>query len=215
MRTNRRETAAGVNSSAGRSGERGAVLVEFALVAMLLFVLGAGAFDYGMAWRAGLTVNEGARTGARVGSAMGNLEDSGSGKALADYYALSGARAALESSGRLADVERVVIFRSTTADGVVPAECKTQTNPNRPCNIIDGAVFRGGLSEGHFRTDGCLTSTSYARRWCPANRNSVQLTAEYFGIWIRYRENHFFPVIGSHTMIERQAVMRIEPQIES
>lgn len=193
--------------------QKGAVVVEFALVALLLFVLLAGAFDYGMAWRAGLAINEGARTGARVGSAVGDAVDPDSEKALADYYALTGARSALQSSGKLDNVERVVIFRATSPEGGVPLECKTQSNPSRPCNIIDGATFRGSLSESQFRDDGCLRTTSYARRWCPGTRNSIQLEAEYFGIWIRYREDHHFPIVGSETMIERQAVMRIEPQL--
>lgn len=190
------------------------MLVEFALVGMLLFALLAGAFDYGMAWRAGLAIHEGARTGARVGSALGDTVDSDTGHALADYYALTGARSALQSSGKLDNVQRVVIFQATSPEGTVPEECKTQMNPSRPCNIIDGHTFRT-LSQSQFRSDGCLSSTAYARRWCPRGRTSVQLGADYFGIWIQYREDHHFPIVGSHRMIERQAVMRIEPQVES
>ncbi len=91
--------------------QRGALLVEFAFVAMFLVVLVAGTFDYGFAWRSGLAVNEGARAGARVGS----------GQALsrgADYYALNSVKSALTASGSINQIQKVVIFKSTTSDGV-------------------------------------------------------------------------------------------------
>ena len=72
-----------VRATAG-GRERGAMLVEFAFVAMFLVVLVAGTFDYGFAWRSGLAVNEGARAGARVGSGQSLSRG-------ADYYA-GGAR---------------------------------------------------------------------------------------------------------------------------
>lgn len=53
-----------------------------------------------------MAVNEAARTGARTGSGVGPDR-------LADYYALSGAKSALESSGKLDRVQRV----QTTGDG--------------------------------------------------------------------------------------------------
>ena len=96
------------------AGERGAVLVELAFIAMFLVILVAGTFDYGFAWRTGLAVNEAARTGARVGSGQGISRG-------ADYYALNGVRAALDSSGLTNDVRKVVIFKSTNANGGVPA----------------------------------------------------------------------------------------------
>src|SRR6478752_6284294 len=97
-------------------GERGASLVEFSFVAMFLLVLIAGTFDYGFAWRAGLTGNEAARSGARVGSSQSLSKG-------ADYYALNSVRATLIASGAINQVEKVVIFKSTTANGRVPASC--------------------------------------------------------------------------------------------
>ena len=69
----------------GRGGwrERGAALIEFAFVCMLLVTLVAGAWDYGRGWRAGLSATEAARTGARVGSGQGKFIQ-------ADFAALTG-----------------------------------------------------------------------------------------------------------------------------
>lgn len=197
--------------SVGEGRESGAALVEFAFVAMLLFVLAAGAFDYGMAWRTGLAINEASRTGARVGSAMGDQPTT-------DYYLLSGSKAALESSGKLGEIERVVIFRSANADGVVPEQCKVAMATSQPCVIIEGDVFRSGWDIDDFNAgpgqNGCF-ELALVSNWCPGDRESQQLIADYIGIWVKYRQDHFFSVTGGHVMVERQSVMRLEPRVEN
>ena len=183
--------------------QRGAALVEFAIVAMFLVTISAGAFDYGMAWRVGLATNESARTGARVGSALGT-------NYLADWYALSGARAALQNSGRLKDVQRVVIYRSDTVTGEVPAACTTATTTTEKCNILTGNQFRALQQSNVNTTTGCITTATVAN-WCPSSRNNVQLTAEYYGVWIQNYYRNQFRMISSGTTINRDAVMRLEP----
>ena len=82
----------------GCGGAAGAALVELAFVALFIATISAGAYDYGMAYREALAVNEAARTGVRTGSALGTNWQ-------ADYYALSGAKAALageQQAGRRA-----------------------------------------------------------------------------------------------------------------
>ena len=117
-----------------RRNERGAGLVELALVAMLLFFLVASTFDYGFAWRAGLAVNESARAGARVGS--GQAVSRG-----ADYYALNSVKSGLTSSGIIDNVDKVVLFKATTTDGKVPSSCLPAT-PSGTCNVLTGAQVK-------------------------------------------------------------------------
>lgn len=186
-------------------GERGAVLVEFAFVGLILLTLLAAGFDYGMAWRTGLAANEGVRAGARVGS--------GQGKELtSDYSLLSSMRAALQSSGVLDDVERVVVFESATSAGRVPSGCVTGSGSGQECNILTGAQFRAFPSNPATATDshGCITPATTSR-WCPDERIDVQLTADYLGVWVRIRHDYMFPVMGDSTTVDRTAVMRIEP----
>lgn len=189
-----------------RARERGAALVEFAIIAMFIVVLIGGAFDYGMAWRVGLVTNEAARTGARVGSGMDN-------NALADWYAISGAKAALTNSGRVNDVQRFVIYRSDTADGAIPTECKTATTTSQKCNIMTGAQFRAITQANFNTTTGCATTNMTTWQWCSASRNNVQLTAEYYGIWLSVRYNPSFKMAGNGVTVERDAVMRLEPDV--
>jgi Flp pilus assembly protein TadG len=184
-------------------GERGAALVEFALVALFILSLIAATYDLGQGWRASLAVTEAARTGARTASAMGT-------QPLADYYALSGARAALGNSNLLDDVQRVVIYRSATANGDVPTQCKTATTTSQPCNILTGDQFRSFNQAGFNSTTGCFTAAT-ARNWCPSSRNNIQATAQYWGIWIQVRKPKQFRFLGSHVTVTRDAVMRLEP----
>ncbi len=187
--------------------ERGAVIVELAFVAVFLLVVIAGTFDYGQAWRAGLAINEASRTAARVGSAQGTTR-------AGDFNALSGAKAALVTNGRLNDVERVVVFRAG-ADGKVPTTCKTGSTT--ACQVIKGDDFRTAWESQSVTaattTEGCLR-VAIAPNWCPTTRDNVQVTAEYYGVWIRYRYDHEFSVFGTSTTIERTTIMRLEPKVE-
>lgn len=197
-----------VGRRSGQSSERGAGIVEFALVALLLFTLSAGAFDYGQAWRTGLTANEAVRTGARVGSAAGPERE-------ADFYALSGLKASLASGGQLDYVERVVVFRADSPDGAIPTVCKTGGGSG--CQTISGADFRtaweSGSATSATNSSGCLNVAS-SKSWCPTTRNNVQQTAQYYGVWVKLRHDFLFPVMGAGTDIERTAVMRLEPKLE-
>ena len=184
----------------------GAILVELAIVSLFLVTLSAGAWDYGMAWRAGLGVNEAARTGARVGSATGTDVE-------ADFSLLTGSRSALLSAGQLNDVERVVIFQSNTVDGDVPTQCKTAMSTAEKCNILTGAQFRAipASSSGALNAKGCIAAST-VRNWCPADRENVQLVADYLGIWIKVKHGNDFRLASASSTIERRAVMRLEPK---
>ena len=184
------------------------MLVELAFVSMFLAVLAGGAYDFGMGWRQGLAVTEASRTGARVGSSQGDLVG-------ADFALLSGTKAALASSGVLPAVNRVVIYKSATVDGDIPANCRTttSTNPSEACNILTGAQFRAlpaSVTTGVLTATGCIAN-SQAKNWCPTTRNNVQLTAEYIGVWVQVTYTFKFKFIGSSRTIERDAVMRLEP----
>ena len=184
------------------SDQSGTAVVELTFVALFLITMVAGTWNYGMGWRSGMRATEAVRTGVRTGSAMGTQQ-------LADWYALSGARASIQSSGSLANVNRVVIFRSDTANGSIPADCKTATTTSSKCNIIEGAAFTA-MADTSFDSNGCLT-TATVSNWCPASRIDVQLTAEYYGMWIQLTQPLDFKMLGSSITIQRQAVMRLEP----
>ena len=185
-------------------------MVEFALVALLLFTLSAGAYDYGQAWRTGLVVNEAARTGARVGSAGGS-------DLAADFNALSGLKASLKSSGKLDDVVRVIVFQSSAADGsgARPSTCKGAAPTG--CQVIEGAAFRTDWETlsvvDATGPTGCLKK-AVVTAWCPTTRDNNQAVAQYYGVSVQLRHNFLFPIMGSGTDVERTAIMRLEPKVQ-
>jgi hypothetical protein len=197
-------------------GESGAGLVEFALVAMILLVLVASTFDYGFAWRAGLAANEGARSGARVGSSQSLSRG-------ADYYALNSVRATLIASGAIDQVEKVVIFKSTTSNGRVPASCLL-ASPSGTCNVLTGAQLKALTLSSYNLTisadpnvaptgTGCLNSNAAMRvGWCPNARSNNQDTgADYYGLYVELKYPRKFQFPGSSIKVTRTAVMRLEP----
>ncbi|MEZ5183704.1 MAG: TadE/TadG family type IV pilus assembly protein [Acidimicrobiales bacterium] len=198
------------------AGERGAVLVELAFIAMFLVILVAGTFDYGFAWRTGLAVNEAARTGARVGSGQGISRG-------ADYYALNGVRAALDSSGLTNDVRKVVIFKSTNANGGVPASC-VAPSPSGSCNVLTGAQLNALTTTSYNLTissdpavaptgTGCLKSSAATYvGWCPnARSNDQDAGSDYYGVYVEVYYRNKFRVMGDGVTIRRSAIMRLEP----
>lgn len=203
-----------------RRDERGIAALEFAMVALFLFGLTAAAFDLGMAWRSGLTMNEAVRTGARVGA--GQARSSG-----ADLHALTGLRASLVASGKIADVDRVIIFRATNSDGEPPASCLVASpSSGGSCVILSGTQLEN-VGPGNFNyvpppnpTDqptgtGCMIS-GYMQRttsWCPTQRNnSITSNGQYIGYHIVYKHQYLFQLLGQEQVISRTAVMRLEPE---
>lgn len=185
-------------------GERGALILEMSIVGIFMVTLLAGTFDFGMAWRGGLAVTEAARAGARVGSSVGN-------DSTADRDLLLSAQAALQSSGLLDEVQRVVLYRSTTANGAVPPTCKTATATVSGCNILTGAQFTALTGTSPLDANGCI-STSTSKGFCPTGREERQIDADYLGVYIRAEYRFMFRLLGTVQVIERTAVMRIEPQ---
>lgn len=179
-------------------------MVEFAFVAMVLVLMLGGSFDYGMAYRVGLATNEAARTAARTGSALGSAPQ-------ADYYALSGAKAALQASGRLNGVQKVVVYKSSTVDGNVPSGCLGASTAEL-CNVLTGNQFRTMTAASFDATTGCFSAASI-KNWCPSSRNNVQLNADYYGVWIQTKYDKLFRMLGTSTLLNRNAVMRLEPDV--
>ena len=182
--------------------ERGVALVEFVLVVPFVVLLIGGTFDYGMAWRSGLATGTSVRAGARVGSSLGP-------DPTADYYVFSAVRASMASSGLLSDVRQVIVYRSDTADGDVPAGCRTGSPGAAKCDVIDGAQLQA-LSAGQFDSTGCMTAAT-TNTWCPVTRDNDQDTAEYLGVYVLMRRTFLFRITGSGLDIDRTAVMRLEP----
>jgi Flp pilus assembly protein TadG len=185
--------------------QRGAAMVEFALVANLLLTLALGVVEYGFAWRSSSGAITAVRAAARTVSSLGTSWQ-------ADEQALTSLRAGLSANGLLDDVELVVIYRSTTTDGAVPAACKTNLATAEPCNIFTGAELRSLVDTDFDVTTGCHTAT-LVRNYCPNARVQTIASADYVGVWVKTRHTYITGLFGSGVDIRRSAVMRMEPRL--
>lgn len=188
----------------GADGERGAVMIEMAIVAIVLMILLAATFDFGMGFRSGLSTMEAARAGARIGSGAKATQT-------ADFFLLTGLRSTLASSGLLDDVEMVAIFKSPNANGTVPPGCKTGTSGT--CNVLTGQQLRdlAATHTGNINGSGCVTNAT-RRAWCPTDRNDVQADADYLGVWVRVEHDTMFRFTSDSFTVERTSIMRLEPR---
>ena len=120
-----------VGDSGARRGERGAALVEAAIVTPLLLMLVFGIIEFGFAFKDTLTLANGSRSGARVASAAGTDPS-------ADWFVLQAVKGA---TGSLANVNEIVVFKATGPNGVVPASCASGTPSGGSCNVYMAADY--------------------------------------------------------------------------
>lgn len=189
-----------------RSRERGAVLVEFGFLLPFLALMAFGVMEFGLALQDRMTVQSATRTGVRVGSSAGNAAE-------ADKGLLLGAGSALSDIG-LANVDWILVYKSASADGTVPAAC---TNPPRSvsgsCNAYTGTQLQqlvaGTAPSSWFGCGGTSLDTS----WCPTSRQTIQADgADYLGVWVQARHTMLTGFFGSTLTITDRGVMQLEPQ---
>ena len=198
-----------------RSGDRGAALVEMILFTPILVMIAMGILEFGMAWRDSITVASTTRAGARVGSNAGNDR-------MADYNTLLAVQAAVASIPN-AQINKIVIYKSTRTDGVVPTECTTATtgvnSGGVQCNVYTGAQL-ASLSASSFGSTGsgaseACSGSALDRFWCPLGRETRQAVGtHYFGVWMQVTHPYvtrIFP--GTGITIRDSAIMRIEPSL--
>jgi hypothetical protein len=182
--------------------ERGAALVEFALVAPVLMLLIFGAFEYGMFFKDYLTVSNTTRTGARVGSAAGSGAD-------ADYQILQAVKAAATAlPGGSNSIQQISIYKSTSSGGGPTATCQTGSSATDKCNTYTPSVFSQPASKF-----GCGAG-SVDSVWCPTTREDSQaIGPDYIGVWVKTTHGFVTKLFGTSKTITDNVVMRIEPKM--
>ena len=186
-------------------GERGAVLVEFSFIASILLVLLLGVFEIGGLWGSHQTVTHASRSGARVGSQLGDQGE-------ADVEILLAIQAAL---GPLADdVSRIVVYEAD-ANGNMPSACVGAVagySGGSNCNVYD-ATSLANLSTAGWWGSGTSCGTADAN-WCaPTDRDSSQASATYLGIEVEIEHTYLTKFFGGGTTtISDSTIMRTEPQ---
>jgi hypothetical protein len=171
--------------------DRGAALVEFALVAPFLFLLAFGLLEIGLAWRDSQLVTQAARTGARGAAQLGINDQS-------DAFVVESVEATL---GHLSgDLNRIVIYDASAPDGSMPPACEGAGPPGvaGQCSVYDQASYG--------------TYANFANgAWPPASRDNTAPDTSYVGVRVEINRPYITGLFPNAIQIADTTVMSIEP----
>jgi hypothetical protein len=192
--------------STSRQRERGATLLEFALVVPLLLLLAFGTGEMGLAWVANNRAEGTASTAARIGASSGDIAE-------ADLGILQSIRSSLPQE-QLNNLDRVVVFKSSSANGTVPGGCikavgsTSQAGVNGVCNSYAGATVRATIPT----SSAAFTADDF---WRPTTRNdNLSDPPDYIGVWIRTTYNSKTGTFFDDMTITKLSIYRIQPDID-
>ncbi len=187
--------------------QRGAAIVEAALIMPVLLLLVFGVLEMGMLMRDNLTLAQSTRDGARAASAYGNIDD-------ADFRIL---QIVGNASSAVPDrvVTKVVVFDpgSLNENGAPSNTCKTAnvgqaaSGPNGACNVYTLADIERPQLFGD-----CADINTLDRYYCPADREVSLGNSDYIGVWIEFEHRYVTGLFGRDITITDQTIMRIEPK---
>lgn len=192
------------------SRERGAVLLELALVLPFVALVLIGTFEISQIYISSNQVGGAVHQAARMGASAGSRVE-------ADRDILITLRAALPAE-ELANVDRVVVYRAATQDTSVPAGCvkpsgSTSEVGTTACNSYTGATLRATTSTSMTGFGGDPTAKD--RYWPPSSRlDALALPPDYLGVWVRTTHDSTMGVGYDGVTISRSAVLRIQPDLD-
>ena len=222
--------------SAGCDGrQKGAVAVEFALMAVLLVPLAYGLIDYGMLWQKRQTVDAATRAGARQAATTCLVSPSATtcdqgNRVRDDYRALQFVRSVL--GGAVGQVETVAIYRVPGAgyvdslpDGSHPPitngqpvygcrEAMATGGVTNYCNIYGSEVLTGLDSMSSAAIDAAFscTATGLSRYYCPTGGLRARgLNDSSIGVYIRLKHDHLTGLFGKNVEVKAYSVFYLEP----
>ncbi|MCC5951969.1 MAG: pilus assembly protein [Acidimicrobiia bacterium] len=198
-----------------RCDDRGAVLIEAALVLPVLALLMLGIIEFGMAFRQVNVIDRGSSSAARVGATLGNAP-------LTDYEILRSVNSTLNTTQRV-EIERVIVYRSTTADGAVPPACLA-INPSGfgafgvagTCNVYSAEQVANeslvGFPRGAAANPSCAGG-SWDANWCPIGRSKDRPNPDVVGVFIEGRYDALTSLIPGtgELMLSQRGVYMLEP----
>ncbi len=195
------------------TGDGGAVLVEFALVAPFIVSVALGIMEFGIAWRDANVLERSVAAGARTGASWGD-------EGWADLGALGSIEGVMSGATSL-EIEKVVLFNARSS-GTVPASCAALSGPagidsgGVQCNVYSAAQIADQnpyAAFGQWGPGAPCGGSHWDRWWCPAGRDGTRAGGtDYVGVWIQARYTPVTGLLPSSAMFERTAVFQVEPK---
>jgi hypothetical protein len=192
-----------------RRGDRGASLVELALVLPFLLLLGLGTSELGFAWVAHDRAQTSGAQAARVAAVSGSRLQTDRDILLALQVSLP--------PDLLAKLDRVVIFKPASASGAVPTGCikaagNTSETGNASCNTYTGATVRSVTATSMIRFGGGATAVD--RYWAPVTRkDTLAGPPDYIGVWLRTTHENLTGSFFGDTTLTKVTISRIQPDL--
>jgi Flp pilus assembly protein TadG len=166
--------------------ERGAILVEAAVIFPLLIFLVLGIVEYALAYRNSLTVSSSTRAGARTASALARNAE------FADD-AVDSVATALTAMPK-DRWQEVWVYKADGATGL-------------PVGSTD---FSSCTTCVRYAWDGTAW-TPVQETWTYSNQNACPGEAEYVGVYVKARHEYVTKLFGAGRTLSEHTVMRFEP----
>lgn len=172
-------------------GDRGAALVETAVILGLLVMLALGAFEFGMAFQSWFGVASASREGARVGASVGPTVN-------ADCRILESVGAALQSTSG-DEVRQVTIFDHDPASGT-----DGQFNAYRP---FDSATD----DPANLRCTSWFIMAGSS--WSETTRDNDGEDRDWLGVEVEFTHNWITGFLWWNGTVDwsNRSIMRLEP----
>jgi hypothetical protein len=196
----------------GRGQECGAVMVEAAVVVVMLVALISGIVDVGSLAQSRIALE-------RLVSSAARATTTGTTSPPSDLPMLIGIGESLDAMPGVV-LQRIVVFRSESTLGELPAQCAdvwpagtSATGIQGVCNVY-GPGHVDALRAGQPYAAGC-SPPSWEALWCPASRVRLASGADHAGVFVEVQ--HHPAVSGPFTATPRTltstTVARLEPEL--
>lgn len=201
-----------------RYDDRGASLLEMALVTPVFLLVIFAILEFGFMFRSYLAIADAATEAARVGALQGPSPTT-DGRT-ADFSIVSAIRqgtAGLE----LDEIEAIVVFEGRPSSAgtpmqQVPQACKNATDsiPGL-CNVYPADFAFYAVQQGDTAYFRCGGGNTRPCGWNPSSRNNGPKVTEieYLGVYVRYRHPYMTGMFGDYRNLESASVMRLEPGV--
>lgn len=178
--------------------QRGAVLLEFAFILIILVPLLTFVFDYGAAWGSARENAAAARSGAAVGAQQLQERDS-------DFHIVAAVMNSLPDH----EVLQISVYLVDSAEGGPPAGCRLGEGGGGGsagvlgrCNVYTASSISSVLIAGAPSASTPCSSFSVGGKWCPTDRTKANVDGKYIGVAVWSRTSPLIGLVPSSALTE-------------
>ncbi len=199
-----------------RDRERGATLVEAAIVTLPFMLVVFAILEFGLAFRTDLTISNASQRASRAASVGGRAP-------IADFQIVEAVKDGLGDGG-MSSIERIIVYKAAGPDDPVPAGCLAIGSPIGSngipglCNVYGPDAFAAPLllADGTDNPEWQCVAGARDENWCPTTREvSFSLgPRDYVGVYVETTHQFITGMFQDSVQIDSNTVSRLEPETE-